>query len=87
MSRWSLTDEERKLVAEGADVYLTLWTFGSAYPPTMLHVMRPTADADSVREQMDLDTELSQRLGALLAVQQINSKQATSEASNNEQVP
>ena len=84
MSRWALSEEERKLIAEGADVYCTLWTFGSAYPPTILHVMRANTDADAVKDQMDLDAELNQRLGAFLAVQQINSKK-TEEAKQNEQ--
>lgn len=85
MSRWVLSDEERKLIAEGADCYLTLWTFGSAYPPTTLHVMRANADAESVKEQMDLDAELNQRLGAFLAVQQINANKSPAEAEQNEQ--
>lgn len=85
MSRWVPSDEERKLIAEGADCYLTLWTFGSPYPPTMLHVMRASTDAESVKEQMDLDTELNQRLGAFLATQQINANKLPAEAEQNEQ--
>jgi hypothetical protein len=85
MSRWVPSEEERKLIAEGADIYLTLWTFGNSYPPTMIHAMHANTDADAVREQMDLNTELSQRLGALLAIQQLNTQKSQAEAEQNEQ--
>jgi len=67
MSRWALTAEERALIAEGADVYLQVWTFGNGYPPTMLHVMRASADGDLVKDQLQLDEELDQRLRAVYA--------------------
>jgi hypothetical protein len=38
MSRWTLTPELRKAIAEGADLYLTLMTFGSALQPITLAV-------------------------------------------------
>jgi hypothetical protein len=38
MSRWTLTPEQRKAVAEGADIFLTLLTFGSPLQPITLAV-------------------------------------------------
>ncbi len=70
MSRWSPTEEERRLIAEGSDIYVTLWTFGQPYPPTQLNVMRSTADPDLIRESMGLDQELNERMRALYARQQ-----------------
>lgn len=67
MSRWQPSPEERKLIAEGADIFLTLYTFGNNYPPTNMEVMRSTADPDLIRERMHLDQELEQRLRAVYA--------------------
>lgn len=39
MSRWRLTDEEREKVATGADIVLTLLTFGSSLQPIVLEVV------------------------------------------------
>jgi len=41
LSRWRLTDEERKAIAEGADVVLTLLTFGTPLAPSHLQVVKP----------------------------------------------
>lgn len=60
MSRWRLTEEERQAVANGADLYLTLYTEGR-YPPTRLEVNLSDAP-DSVKTDMRLDEELSLRL-------------------------
>jgi hypothetical protein len=68
MSRWQPSPEERKLIAEGADIFLTVYTFGNNYPPTMIEVMRSTADPDLIRERLNLDQELDQRLRAQYAV-------------------
>lgn len=38
MSRWTLTDEQRKVVAEGGDIYLTCLTFGRPLQPVLLAV-------------------------------------------------
>ncbi|HWQ97243.1 MAG TPA: hypothetical protein VN538_03995 [Clostridia bacterium] len=38
MSRWTLTPEQRKAVAEGADIFLTLFTFGQPLQPIILAV-------------------------------------------------
>ena len=69
MSRWAPSPEERSLIAEGADIFLTVWTFGKPYPPTLLEVMRSSADPDLIRERMDLDRELDERLRAIYATQ------------------
>ncbi|MHB9155652.1 MAG: hypothetical protein ACYC5N_08160 [Endomicrobiales bacterium] len=38
LSRWTLTPEQRKMVAEGADVFLSLWTFGQPLQPIQLAI-------------------------------------------------
>ena len=38
LSRWRLTDEERMLIATGADLYLELWTFGAPLQPIVLTI-------------------------------------------------
>jgi len=38
MSRWSLTSEQRKAVAEGADIFLTLMTFNGPLQPITIAV-------------------------------------------------
>lgn len=38
MSRWTFTDEQRKAIADGADIYLTLLTFGSPLQPITIAV-------------------------------------------------
>lgn len=62
LSRWQPSEEERKLIAEGADIYLTVWTYGAPHMPVALEVMRRTADPELIRERMDLDRELDQRM-------------------------
>jgi hypothetical protein len=41
LSRWRLTDEERAAIAAGADVVLTLLTFGHPLTPSHLQVALP----------------------------------------------
>ena len=43
ISRWRLTDEERLAVASGADVVLTLLSFGGPLTPSHLQVCMPDA--------------------------------------------
>lgn len=38
MSRWSFTDEQRKAISEGADIYLTLMTFCGPLQPITIAV-------------------------------------------------
>lgn len=41
VSRWALSEEERRLLVGGADLYLTLWTFGHPLQPIQLSVGCP----------------------------------------------
>jgi len=38
MSRWTLTPEQRKKIAEGADIYLTLLTYGEPLQPILMGI-------------------------------------------------
>jgi hypothetical protein len=38
LSRWEFTPEEREMIAQGADVYVALMTFGHPYQPTIVFV-------------------------------------------------
>ena len=44
MSRWELTDAEREWIANGADVFIVIHTFGTPYPPTEVHVLNKNAE-------------------------------------------
>lgn len=41
LSRWRLTDEERAAIANGADLVLTLLSFGQPLTPSHLQVVMP----------------------------------------------
>ena len=41
LTRWKLSDEEKKIVAETGDIYLYLWTFGKPVAPVLLQVEKP----------------------------------------------
>lgn len=60
--RWSLTDEERKQIAEGADVYVTLWTGNQGMSPLAVQVMRPDIDPQIIKDGLDLDDDLKLRM-------------------------
>lgn len=49
MSRWSLTPAQRKLIAEGADLFLVLATFGKPAMPVQL-VIGHEIDAQSAAD-------------------------------------
>lgn len=38
ISRWSPTEEQRKAIAEGKDIYLSLYSFGGPLTPSLLFV-------------------------------------------------
>lgn len=38
VTRWQFTDEERALIASGADPYLEMLTFGGPLQPIRLHI-------------------------------------------------
>ncbi len=44
LTRWKLTDEERRIVAETGDVYLYMHTFGQPVTPVLLQVEKPEFD-------------------------------------------
>lgn len=37
-SRWTLTDEQRQAILDGADIYLTLLTFGGPLQPILIGI-------------------------------------------------
>lgn len=49
-SRWTLTSEQRKAVADGADIFLTLLTFGDPLQPIQVAV---TDDKTDTGEPLD----------------------------------
>jgi hypothetical protein len=49
ISRWTLTPEQRKAVAEGADIYLQLLTFGAPLQPIVMAVGEGSEDLDWVK--------------------------------------
>jgi hypothetical protein len=62
MSRWELTKEEREMIANGADIFVSIWTFGGLYPPTHVRVMNKNTDATIIKAEMRLDEEVNGRL-------------------------
>jgi hypothetical protein len=58
ISRWSLTPEQRKAVADGADIYLTLLTFQNPLQPILMTVSDGKLDPDWVRVSL-LDESLA----------------------------
>jgi hemin uptake protein HemP len=45
-SRWALTPEQRTTIADGADIFLTLTTFGKPLQPILLAISNGDMDAD-----------------------------------------
>jgi hypothetical protein len=41
LTRWELSDDDKKVLANGGDVYLWVWTFGNPFQPVMLEVATP----------------------------------------------
>jgi hypothetical protein len=62
MSRWEPTPEERQMIANGADIFVSIWTFGARYPPTLVRVMHKDTSPKLIKEEMALDLELNARL-------------------------
>lgn len=50
ISRYHLTDEQRKAIAEGADIYLELLHFKGPLEPSLLMVMSEPVDSDNFRK-------------------------------------
>lgn len=49
ISRFHLTDNQRKAIAEGADLYLELLHFGGPLAPSLMMVMSEPPDTDNFR--------------------------------------
>lgn len=52
ISRWTLTDEQRKAVANGDDLFLMLLTFGSPLQPIQIATGSGTEDLDWVENTL-----------------------------------
>jgi len=55
LSRWTLTDAQREAVANGADIFLELLTFGGPLAPCLLAVGEP--DVEYFAERYNLKPE------------------------------
>lgn len=49
ISRFSFTEEQRKAIAEGADIYLELLHFGGPLAPSSIMIMSEPADTQNFR--------------------------------------
>lgn len=49
IARFSLTEAQRKAIAEGADLYLELLHYGGPLAPSLIMVMSKPADTDNFR--------------------------------------
>lgn len=56
MSRWTFTDEQRKAIAEGADIYLQLSTFNRPLQPIRI-VIADQISADYIRGEFNMPNE------------------------------
>src|SRR5689334_6353919 len=56
LSRWTLTPEQRKAVADGADIFLQLLTFGNPLQPIVMAVS-DNPNPDYFRETLQLPCE------------------------------
>ena len=62
MSRWEPTPDERQMISNGADVFVSIWTFGGPYPPTLVRVFNKKDCAEYIKAEMQLDRALNDRL-------------------------
>jgi hypothetical protein len=72
LSRWVPTEEERAQIAAGADIFLTVHTFGRSFPPVAMEVACKSTDPEPIEERMQLDRELNERLRILFALAERN---------------
>lgn len=59
LSRWTLTDEQRQAIAEGADIFLDVMTFHGALQPVRLlvaHELDASSVAESLKIAIPIDT-------------------------------
>lgn len=66
MSRWELTPEEREMIANGADVFITIHTFNQPYPPTEVMVRNKGSEylAEHYRNHFGLKDRVEVRPGS-----------------------
>lgn len=62
MTRWTFTEEERKAIANGADLFTTVLTLNHPYQPIMLTVGLPEPTVAKLKRSMRLDEELELRI-------------------------
>lgn len=63
LSRWKFSEEERALIAAGADLYLSVYPFGQPMQPVDLQVAR-APDPGQVEHDWELKLELDMRLAS-----------------------
>ncbi len=56
-TRWQLTDEERRQVAEGADILLDVTTFGQPLQPLSMRLSEEPAPVEAVRDDSGVGWE------------------------------
>ncbi len=54
LSRWHLTDKERKAIANGADVFLSVWTFLQPLQPLRIEIGECDRSILEIAEHMGL---------------------------------
>ena len=54
LSRWHLTDKERKAIADGADVFLSIWTFMQPLQPLRIEIGECDRSILEIAEHMGL---------------------------------
>lgn len=54
LSRWKLTDAEREAVANGADVFLSIWTFNQPLQPLRVEIGECDRSILDIAEHMGL---------------------------------
>lgn len=59
ISRWTFTEEERRAIAEGADLYLTVMTFNQNFQPVRLDIGSPMPgkSPEGIKRDMRLDDQ------------------------------
>lgn len=67
ISRFHLTDAQRKAIAEGADIYLELLHFGGPLAPSLIMVMSEPADTDNFRMWWKVQTKAPYQVEAAAA--------------------
>lgn len=83
LSRWTLTPEQRKAVAEGADIFLELMTFGKPLQPILMAVS-DNPNADFFRAKFNLFTPkpvVFENDGCKLSDKEIEALKAKNDAS------